>query len=111
MDVEAIEAESTVLYHIYQSALSANHSIKDYLSSLKNFIKSPEFILHPFQLNVLLSLSTISCCEDKVFDLIRQTIARSFREDMKKSECHWLRDLAPATLDLEDSLIRIIQNR
>ncbi|KAK9718765.1 FANCI helical domain 2 [Popillia japonica] len=107
---EAIEAESTVLYHIYQSALSANHSIKDYLSSLKNFIKSPEFILHPFQLNVLLSLSTISCCEDKVFDLIRQTIARSFREDMKKSECHWLRDLAPATLDLEDSLIRITCN-
>ncbi|KAI4458189.1 hypothetical protein MML48_7g00003128 [Holotrichia oblita] len=110
MDVEALEAESTVLYHIYQSALSAHDSIKDYLSSLKNFIKSPEFILHPFQLTVLLSLSTVSFCEEKVFDLIRQSIARSFREDIKKSECLWLRDLVPETLDLEDTLTKIIHN-
>ncbi|GJQ77090.1 FANCI [Trypoxylus dichotomus] len=110
LDEESIQAESTVLYHIYQTALLGHESIKDYLSSLKNFTKSPEFILHPFQLSVLLTLSTVTFCEDKVFELIRQSISRSFREDLKKSECFWLRDLVPETLDLENTFVKIIQN-
>ncbi|KRT83344.1 hypothetical protein AMK59_4329 [Oryctes borbonicus] len=109
-DEESIHAESTVLYHIYQTALLGHESIKDYLSSLKNFTKSPEFILHPFQLTVLLTLSTAPFCEDKVFELIRQTISRSFREDMKKSESFWLRNLVPDTLDLEDTFTKIIHS-
>lgn len=105
------EAESTVLYHIYQSAFLGHESVKDYLSSLKNITKCPEFILHPFQLGVLLSISNVACYEEKTFDLIRFCISRALHEENRKMDSCWLRTMVPAVCKVNAVFSQIIEVR
>ncbi|KAJ8938554.1 hypothetical protein NQ314_011443 [Rhamnusium bicolor] len=81
---EMIEAESTVLYHIHTAASLGHGCIKDYLTSLKNMLKSPEFVLNSFQLMVLFTISTIPHYEETVFDIVRPCIVRSYNEEQRK---------------------------
>ncbi|KAF2901837.1 hypothetical protein ILUMI_04348 [Ignelater luminosus] len=107
-DEEAVEVESTVLYHIYESASVGHECIKDYLTSLKNMIKSPEFILHPFQFTVLLTISSISALEERVMEILRLGISRAIQEEHRKIDSCWFRDMVPNTCKIEDILRQII---
>ncbi|XP_060518299.1 Fanconi anemia group I protein isoform X2 [Cylas formicarius] len=90
---DILDTESTVLFHIHNAAALGHNSIKDYLNSLKNVVKSPEFILQPFQLLVLLTISAIQHYEEMVFDIIRPAVVRSFMEEHKKQCSYFYRDL------------------
>lgn len=108
VDEEAVEVESTVLYHIYESASVGHECIKDYLTSLKTMVKSPEFILHPFQFTVLLTLSSISVLEERVMEILRLGISRALQEEHRKIDSCWFRDMVPSTCKIEDVLRQII---
>ncbi|KAK5650021.1 hypothetical protein RI129_001050 [Pyrocoelia pectoralis] len=106
---DAIEVESTILFHIYQSASTGSESTKDYLSSFKNMLKSPEFILHPFQVTVLLTISNISSNEERVMDILKCSIAKAVQEDLKKVDSCWFREMIPSTCKIEDVIIQVIE--
>ncbi|KAJ8983001.1 hypothetical protein NQ317_014296 [Molorchus minor] len=105
---DTIEAESTVLYHIHTAASLGHESIKDYLNSLKNITKSPEFVLNTFQLMILFTLSTIPHYEETVFDIVRPCIVRAYQEEQKKLHSAWFREMVPSTCKPEDILSQVI---
>ncbi|KAK4882809.1 hypothetical protein RN001_006128 [Aquatica leii] len=106
---DAIEAESTIIFHIHQSASEGIECIKDYLTSLKNLVKSPEFILHPFQFTVLLTISTVPTCEEKVMEILRSSISRAIQEDLKKNDTCWFREMISSTCKIEDIIQQVIE--
>ncbi|XP_018565780.1 Fanconi anemia group I protein [Anoplophora glabripennis] len=105
---DTIEAESTVLYHIHAAASLGHECIKEYLSSLKNIVKSPEFVLHPFQLMTLFTISTIPHYEETVFDIVRQSIVRYYNEEQKKLNSCWFRDMVPTMNKLEEVFGQVV---
>ncbi|EEZ98882.2 Fanconi anemia group I protein homolog-like Protein [Tribolium castaneum] len=98
---DILEAEATVLYHIHSLAFVGHNCIKDHLNFLKNMLRTPEFILHPFQLSVLLTLSTIPRYEERVFEIIRSCVSRTFHEEQKKISSASFRNLVPGKTRLE----------
>lgn len=61
---EVQDIESTVLYHVYQAAQLNHENMKDFIRFLKHVSHAPEYVLQPFMLSVLMSVSTIY--EDQV---------------------------------------------
>lgn len=108
---DALQAESTVLYHIHNSALHAHGSIKEYINFLKNMYKAPEFVLHPFQLTVLLTISTVSIFEEQVLEIIKSCIVRLISEDLKKSESAWFNDMTIPKIEISNIISVVIENR
>lgn len=108
-DHEALDAESMVLFHI-QSAAALGHScIKDHITSLKNAEKSPDFILHPFQLLVLFAISTAAQYEESAFDIVRHAIVRFYVEQNKRSSSCWYREIQTASTEPEKLFTQIME--
>lgn len=108
---DALEAESTVLFHIYHAAFLGNECVKDYLASLRNLTNTPEFVLHPFQIGVLLTISKVSHYEEQVFEILRLCISRVYREEQRKNNSVWFSDLVPIKIEMENMFCRIIETR
>ncbi|XP_056642069.1 Fanconi anemia group I protein isoform X1 [Diorhabda sublineata] len=107
---DTIEAESTVLYHIHTAASMGYECIKEYLNSLKNAIKAPEFILNPFQLMILFTISTIPHYEETVFEIIRPCIVRSYNEDQRATHSAWFREMVQSKNKPEEVLMQVIHS-
>lgn len=71
---ELSDCEGMVLYHIEESAKLSRGCVNELLKFAKNCTHTPELILNPFLLAVLLSLSTISAYENQVLSLLRSTL-------------------------------------
>lgn len=97
-----------VLFHIQTAASIGHQCIKDYLNSLKTAIKSPNFILHPFQLLTLFTISTVAQYEETVFDIIRHSIVRTYNEEQKKMSSYWYQDIITTSVKPEDIFKQII---
>lgn len=106
---EAIEAESTVLYHIHTAASLGYECIKDFLNVTKNLTKAPELVLNPFQLMALFTISTISHYEETIFDIIRSCIVKWYAEEKKRNNSAWLRDMIPSKKKPENILQELVQ--
>lgn len=107
---DAIQVESTVLFHVHTVASLGQGSIKDYLNSLKDVVKAPEFTLHPFSLTVLLTISTVSIFEEQSLDLIRSCIVRVITEDVKKVESTWFRTIVLSSIKVSNIISAVIEN-
>lgn len=107
-DHDALEAESTVLFHIQNAASIGYNCIKDYLNYLKNCIKSPKSVLQPFQLLVLFAISTVQQYEQIVFDIIRSAIVKSYNEQNRTTLSYWYRDLCNMTCNPDNIFLQII---
>ncbi|XP_012279084.1 Fanconi anemia group I protein [Orussus abietinus] len=87
------EIESTVLYHIHQAVQLNYKSLKDYLRYLKSVTNSPEFILDPFNMSVLLLMSDVY--EEQVFDILKASIIRKIQDDENCKKNAWFRKIIP----------------
>ncbi|XP_074025799.1 LOW QUALITY PROTEIN: Fanconi anemia complementation group I [Leptinotarsa decemlineata] len=105
---DTIDAESTVLFHIHSAAALGYECIKDYLNSLRNMLRSPEFVLHPFQLMTLFTISSIPHYEETVFEIVRPCIVRSYNEEQKRVHSCWFREMVPFGPKPEDVLSKVI---
>lgn len=108
IDIAYVNAESTILYHVHQYA-NSGYDTKEYLNTLKTLTKTPEYVLHPFQLTFLLTISTIPFYEKNVFDIIKAAIFRALSDDQKRQESKWVRDMIPAFDDIEKVIQTIIE--
>uniref|UniRef100_A0A0C9QHI6 Fanci_0 protein n=1 Tax=Fopius arisanus TaxID=64838 RepID=A0A0C9QHI6_9HYME len=105
---EIQDTESTVLYHIRQSALLNHSSLKDFVKNLKNITNAPEFILEPFPMSVLLLISDIY--NDQIFDIIKQALARKIQDEEKKRSCFWVKHVLPENSIVMEIMEQIIEN-
>lgn len=110
-DHEVVQAEGTILLYIHQWAVLGHESIKDYLNSLKHTTKSPEYILQPFHLSMLLSLSCIFAYEKQVIPLVRSCIVNSLHEERKRSDSCWFCEMVPCARNARDVIDQVIDMR
>lgn len=73
--------------------------------------KAPELILNPFILGVLLSVSTVSGYEQKIFDLIKTCTSKVFQEDDLKKNSYWIREMIPQNVNLDLVFSQVIDVR
>lgn len=74
-------------------------------------VRSPEFILQPFQLMTLFTISTIPHYEETVFDIVRQSVVRFYNEEQKKFNSCWFRDMVPSMSKPEEIFAQIVHFR
>ncbi|KOC59133.1 Fanconi anemia group I protein like protein [Habropoda laboriosa] len=100
---EVQDIESTVLYHVYQAAQLNHENMRDFIRFLKHVSYASEYMLQPFMLAVLMSVSSIY--EDQIFEALRMAIVNSNSEKGKQQTSAWLRQLLPSSCNI----IRIIR--
>ncbi|XP_015108485.1 Fanconi anemia group I protein [Diachasma alloeum] len=105
---EIQDTESTVLYHIRQSALLNHSSLKDFVKNLKNVTNAPEFILEPFPMSVLLMISDIY--NDQIFEIVKQALVRKIQDDERRKNSFWVKDVLPDSSVVMDIMSQIIEN-
>lgn len=108
---EVVQAEGTILLYIHQWADVGHESMKDYLNSLKHTTKLPEYILQPFHLSMLLSLSCILVYKKQVIPLVRGCIVNSLHEETKRRNCCWFREMVSYTRSASDIIDQVVDMR
>ncbi|PSN53494.1 hypothetical protein C0J52_16738 [Blattella germanica] len=103
-------AEATVLFHIHQAASFGHASIKNFIKYVKSVTHSPELILDPFLLTVLLSLSTISIYEEQIVDILKCAVQRLVNEEELCESSAWLRGVTPEKLNIELVFMKLMEN-
>ncbi|XP_029045832.2 Fanconi anemia group I protein isoform X1 [Osmia bicornis bicornis] len=101
------DIESTVLYYLYQAAQLNHENMKDFIRYLKNVSSASEYILQPFMLAVLISISSIY--EEQIFEILRSTIVNSSLEKEKRKGSAWLRQLIPSSCNIIRVVRQIIE--
>ncbi|KAK1122548.1 hypothetical protein K0M31_008998 [Melipona bicolor] len=103
---EVQDIESTVLYHVYQAAQLNHENMKDFIRFLKHVSHAPEYMLQPFMLSVLMSVSAIY--EDQIFEILRLAIVHNSLEKEKRQKSAWLRQLLPTPNDIIGVIQQVI---
>ncbi|XP_076294996.1 Fanconi anemia complementation group I [Lasioglossum baleicum] len=103
---ELADIESTVLYYVYQAVQLDHESLKDFLRNLKCACYASKYILQPFMLAVLTSVSNIYT--DQIFEILKLAIVNSSMDKEKRQSSAWLRQLLPSDLNVIDIVRRII---
>ncbi|XP_078053426.1 Fanconi anemia complementation group I isoform X2 [Augochlora pura] len=103
---ELVDIESTVLYYVYQAVQLNHESLKDFIRCLKSACQASEYILQPFMLAVLMSVSGIYT--DQIFEILKLALINDFLEKEKRQTSAWLRQLLPSELNVIGIVRRII---
>nr|XP_034193738.1 Fanconi anemia group I protein isoform X2 [Osmia lignaria] len=101
------DIESTVLYYLYQAAQLNHENMKDFIRHLKNVSSASEYMLQPFMLAVLISISSIY--EEQIFEILRSTIVNNSLEKEKRKGSAWLRQLIPSSCNIIGVVRQIIE--
>ncbi|XP_012153284.2 Fanconi anemia complementation group I isoform X2 [Megachile rotundata] len=103
---EVQDTESTVLYYIYQAAQLNHENMKDFIRHLKNVSSASEYILQPFILAALTTISSIY--QEQIFETLRSTIVNSSVEKEKREGSAWLRKLIPFPCNVIEVVRQVI---
>ncbi|XP_071633870.1 Fanconi anemia group I protein isoform X1 [Temnothorax longispinosus] len=104
---EVQSIESTVLYHISQAAELNHQHIRDYIKYFKSVSHTPEAILEPFMLSVLLTVASID--ENQIFEMLRAVINKRNENDNKLKNSAWLRKLIPDSCSITAVIGNVIE--
>ncbi|XP_018402667.1 PREDICTED: Fanconi anemia group I protein [Cyphomyrmex costatus] len=104
---EVRDVESTVLYHISQSAELNHQHIRDYIKYFKSISNIPEAVLEPFMLSVLLTVASID--ENQIFEMLRAIINKRNEIDSKQKHSAWLRKLIPDSCSIMNVIGNVIE--
>ncbi|XP_018371290.1 PREDICTED: Fanconi anemia group I protein [Trachymyrmex cornetzi] len=104
---EIRDVESTVLYHISQSAELNHQHIRDYIKYFKGISHIPEAVLEPFMLSVLLTVASID--ENQIFEMLRAIINKRNENDIKQKHSAWLRKLIPNSCSVMNVMGNVIE--
>ncbi|XP_012250897.2 Fanconi anemia group I protein [Athalia rosae] len=102
------EVESTILYHISQAAKVNQNSLKDYLKALRAVTNLPEYVLDPFVMTLLLSVSDIF--EEESLELLKLGVNRIIRDTERQKHSAWLKEVLDKNCSLSTSLATVIEN-
>ncbi|CAL7938106.1 unnamed protein product [Xylocopa violacea] len=105
---EVRDIESTVLYHVYQAAQLNHEHMKDFIRFLKQVSHASEYVLQPFILAVLMSITSIY--EDQIFEILRVAIVNSNLEKEKRECSAWLRQCIPSPSNVIGIILQVIDS-
>ncbi|XP_026674075.1 Fanconi anemia group I protein isoform X2 [Ceratina calcarata] len=105
---EVQENESTVLYHVYQAARLNHENMRDFIRFIKQVSYAPEYMLQPFMLAVLMTVSSIY--EDQIYETLRTGIVNDSLEKSKRECSAWLRQLLPPPRNIIEIIRRVIES-
>ncbi|KAG8224015.1 hypothetical protein J437_LFUL001092 [Ladona fulva] len=103
-------AEGTVLYHVEEAARVGSPLVHNLLSSLKGIINTPELVINPFLITVLLHLVSTNMYQNQVLDILWSVIKCYIECDEERHESAWLRELVPLKFQLDTVLKSVIEN-
>ncbi|XP_053128131.1 Fanconi anemia group I protein isoform X2 [Hemicordylus capensis] len=103
--------EGTVILHIVL-AISLDQDLgKELLKHLKSEQQAdPSRALCPFSITVLLSVARIHRFEDQVFDFLKTSIMRSFKDMQFLQGSKFLQDLSPLHYDISAMVLEVVAN-
>ncbi|KAG7201026.1 hypothetical protein KM043_003378 [Ampulex compressa] len=105
---EVQNAESTVLYHIYHAARSNHESMRHYMRYLRSIVSAAEYMLEPFVMAILLSVSSIY--DNQVFEILKLAIEHAVEDEQRRKNDAWLKLIVPQTRGIMDIMDQIIEN-
>lgn len=103
--------EGTIILHV-SFATKLDHNLgKEFIKFLKGRQHgSTTEVLAPFNLALALSLSCIHRFEDQIFDFLKGTILKSFKDCDKQDQSAWVREVVPQSSRIEDLVLETVQN-
>ncbi|XP_033210804.1 Fanconi anemia group I protein isoform X2 [Belonocnema kinseyi] len=104
---ELITVESTVLYHIVMAVQMDHKIMKDFLRYLKSVTNTPEFVLDPFIISVL--LLNVSMFEDQILDVLKLAVIRRIQDEEKSKKSAWLRKTLTYDWRIIDVLLKVVE--
>ncbi|XP_078310521.1 Fanconi anemia group I protein-like isoform X2 [Crassostrea virginica] len=104
------QIEGTVILHI-NFAISMDQDLgREFIKFLKGNQADSSKVLAPFVLALSLSLSRIHRFEGQIFDLLKATIIKSFKDSDKQKQSSWVREIFPEPCEVQDNVLSTIQN-
>ncbi|OWF38448.1 Fanconi anemia group I protein-like [Mizuhopecten yessoensis] len=103
--------EGTIILHV-SFATKLDHNLgKEFIKFLKSQQQGcTTQVLAPFNLALALSLSCIHRFEDQVFDFLKVTILKSFKDCDKQDQSAWVREVVPQSCRIQDLVLETVQN-
>ncbi|XP_064602070.1 Fanconi anemia group I protein-like [Liolophura sinensis] len=103
--------EGTIIIHIMYAIKQDQDLGREFVKYLKSCQQScPTKVLAPFILALALSVATIHIFEDQVFDFLKATILKSFKNVERQKQSKWVRDVVTESCDVQDLVIETVQN-
>lgn len=104
------QTEGTIILHI-NFAISMDQELgREFIKFLKGNQLDTSKVLAPFVLALSLSLSRIHRFEGQIFDLLKATIMKSFKDSDKQRQSNWVREVVPDICHVQDYVLSTIQN-
>ncbi|XP_062569094.1 Fanconi anemia group I protein-like [Saccostrea cucullata] len=104
------QTEGTIILHI-NLAISMDQELgREFIKFLKSNQSDTSRVLAPFVLALSLSLSRIHRFEGQIFDLLKATIIKSFKDSEKQKQSSWVREIVPDTCHIQEYVLSTIQN-
>ncbi|KAK9394051.1 Fanconi anemia group I protein [Crotalus adamanteus] len=103
--------EGTVILHIVL-AINLDHDLgKELIKYLKAEQQGdPSKALCPFSVTILLSMARIHRFKEQIFDFLKTSIMKTFKDKQFLQGSRFLQDLAPLQYDISDMFLEVVAN-
>ncbi|XP_031554270.1 Fanconi anemia group I protein-like [Actinia tenebrosa] len=102
--------EGTIILHITFAIKQDQNLGKELIKFLKASQSSPGKILTPFTVALSLSVAQIHRFEETVFDILKSSILRSFKDEERQRQSKWIKENIPECFKVQDFILETVQN-
>ncbi|XP_048585448.1 Fanconi anemia group I protein isoform X2 [Nematostella vectensis] len=102
--------EGTVILHVTFAIKQDQELGRELIKYLKAYQNSPSHILTPYTVALALSVTQIHRFEENVFDFLKASIIKSFKDDERRSQSKWIKENVPETSEVYDHILETVQN-
>ncbi|XP_052249477.1 Fanconi anemia group I protein-like isoform X2 [Dreissena polymorpha] len=111
-NVESLRmTEGTVILHISLAVKEHQELGREFIKCLKGYQNcGVAKILSPFSLAMTLSLARINRFEDQIYEFLKSSILKSFKDAEKQSTSFWVKEIVPETSLVEEYILQTVKN-
>ncbi|XP_052773916.1 Fanconi anemia group I protein-like [Mya arenaria] len=103
--------EGTAILHISLTVKEHQDLGREFIKCLKsNQNCGAGKTLSPFSFAMALSLARINRFKDQIFDFLKSTVLKSYRDVERHGQSSWLQDIVPDTSAVDDYIMQTVQN-
>ncbi|XP_070619037.1 Fanconi anemia group I protein [Erythrolamprus reginae] len=103
--------EGTIILHVVL-AINLDHELgKELIKYLKTEQQgNPEKALCPFSVTILLSMARIHRFKEQIFDFLKTSVMKTFKDKQCLQGSRFLQDLTPLQYDISDMFLEVVAN-
>ncbi|KXJ09897.1 Fanconi anemia group I protein-like [Exaiptasia diaphana] len=102
--------EGTIILHITFAIKQDQNLGKELIKYLKASQSSPGKILTPFTVALALSVGQIHRFEEMIFDILKSSILRSFKDGERRRQSKWIKENVPECFKVQEYILETVQN-